>query len=48
MVLGIILILAALGLVAYQVISGHMAQSRSDKVMDVLSNVVPQYEHGDA
>ncbi len=48
MVLGIILILAALGLVAYQVISGHMAQSRSDKVMDVLSNVVPQYEDGDA
>ena len=46
--LGIILLAAAAGVVAYQIGSGYMAQHRSDEVMEALMRAVPQYEDGDA
>lgn len=48
LVLGIILIVAAGGLFASRVITGRMAESGAQKVMDRMEEMIPQYEAGDA
>ena len=46
--LGIILVLAAGGFYGYKVVYGMMAAGQAEKVMDRMTELVPQYEDGDA
>ena len=48
MIIGILLLLAAVGTYGYKFVTGMMAAGEADKVIEKMAQIVPQYEDGDA